>query len=103
MRADRRCLLQQLAFSESRHFSWDNFLANTMAYDSLPLITATMAVVLPSGGSFLGRILFFLSIPSFWLDDIIMMSPVLLTDAVLTSLDSLAVVVGVAFIGLGGV
>jgi hypothetical protein len=33
-RADRRCLLQQLAFSESRHFSWDNFPANTMAYDN---------------------------------------------------------------------
>jgi hypothetical protein len=33
-RADRHCLLQQLAFSESRHLSWDNFPANTMAYDS---------------------------------------------------------------------
>jgi hypothetical protein len=48
------------------------------------------------------RILF-LSIPSFWLDDIIMKSPALLTDAVLTSSESLAIVVGVAFIGLGGV
>ncbi len=57
----------------------------------------------PSGGSLLGRILFFLSIPSFWLDDIIMMSPALLTDAVLTSLELLAIVVGVALIGLGGV
>jgi hypothetical protein len=62
-----------------------------------------MAVVLPSGGSLLGRILFFLSIPSFWLDDIIMTSPALLTDDVLASLESLAIVVGVAFIGLGGV
>jgi hypothetical protein len=62
-----------------------------------------MAVVLPSGGSFLGRILFFLSIPSFWLDDVIMTSPALLTDAVLTSLELLAIVVWVAFIGLGGV
>jgi hypothetical protein len=62
-----------------------------------------MAVVLPSGGSFLGRILLFLSIPSFWLDDIIMTSPALLTDVVLVSLDLLAIVVGVAFIGLGGV
>jgi hypothetical protein len=62
-----------------------------------------MAVVLPSGGSFLGRILFFLSILSFWLDDVIMMSPALLTDVVLTSLELLAIVVGVAFIGLGGV
>ncbi len=38
-RADRRCLLQQLAFSKLRHFSLDNFPANTMAYDisSLPV------------------------------------------------------------------
>ncbi len=35
-RADRRRLLQQLAFSELCHFSWDNFPANTMAYDSDP-------------------------------------------------------------------
>jgi hypothetical protein len=63
-----------------------------------------MAVVLPSGGSsFLGRILFFLSIPSFWLDDVIMTSPALLTDVVLASLELLAMDVGVAFIGLGGV
>jgi hypothetical protein len=62
-----------------------------------------MAVVLPSGGSFFGRILFPLSIPFFWIDDSIMTSPALLTDAVLTSLDSLAIVVGVALIGLGGV
>jgi hypothetical protein len=62
-----------------------------------------MAVVFPSGGSFLGRILFFLSIPSFWLDYVIMTSPALLTDAVLTSLELLAIVMGVAFIGLGGV
>jgi hypothetical protein len=68
----------------------------------LPLITATMAVVLPSGGSLFGKVLFFLSIPSFWLDDIIMMSLSLLTDAVLTSLELLAIVVGVVFIGLGG-
>ena len=32
-RTDRRRLLQQLAFSESRHFSWDKDPANTMAYD----------------------------------------------------------------------
>jgi hypothetical protein len=71
----------------------------------LPLITATTAVVLPSGGSLLGRILFFLSIPSFWLDDVIMTSLALLTDLVLMSLELLAivVVVEVAFIGLGGV
>jgi hypothetical protein len=62
-----------------------------------------MVVVLPSGGSFLSRILFFLSIPSFWLDDIIMMSPVSLTDIVLASLESLAKGLGVAFIGLVGV
>ncbi len=62
-----------------------------------------MAVVLPSDGSLLGRILFFLSILSFWLDDFILTSPAPLNDAVLTSLDSLAIVVGVAFIGLGGV
>jgi hypothetical protein len=60
-------------------------------------------VVLPSGGSFLGRILFFLSIPSFWLDDIIMTSQALLTDVVLASLELLLLVVRVAFIGLGGV
>jgi hypothetical protein len=51
----------------------------------------------------LGIILFFLSILPFWLDDVIMMSPALLTDAVLTSLELLAIVVGVAFIRLGGV
>ena len=62
-----------------------------------------MAVVLPSGGSLLGKVLFFLSILSFWLDDVIMTSLALLTDAVLTSLELLAVVVEVAFIGLGGV
>ncbi len=67
------------------------------------LITATMVVVLPSGGSLLGRKLFFLSILPFWLDGVIMMSPALLTDAVLTSLGSLAIVVGVALIGLGEV
>ncbi len=37
------------------------------------------------------------------LDDIIMMSLVLLTDVVLVSLELLAIVVGVALIGLGGV
>jgi hypothetical protein len=62
-----------------------------------------MAVVLPSDGSLLGKVLFFLSIPSFWLDDVIMTSLALPTDAVLTSLELLAIVVGVAFIGLGGV
>jgi hypothetical protein len=36
MRADRRCLLKQLAFSKLHHFSWDNFPTNTMAYD-IPL------------------------------------------------------------------
>ncbi len=34
-RADRRCLLQRLAFSKLRHFSWDNFPTNTVAYDNL--------------------------------------------------------------------
>ncbi len=62
-----------------------------------------MVVVLPSGGSLLGKVFFFLSIPSFWLDDVIMTSLALLTDAVLTSLDLLAIVAGVVFIGLGGV
>ena len=33
---DRHRLLQRLAFSESRNFSWDNDPANTMAYDTLP-------------------------------------------------------------------
>jgi hypothetical protein len=62
-----------------------------------------MAVVLPSGESLLCRILLVLSNSSFWLGDIILPSSVLLTDAVLTSLELLAIVVGVAFIGLGGV
>jgi hypothetical protein len=62
-----------------------------------------MAVILPSGGSFLGKVLFFLSIPSFWLDDVSMTSLASLTDAVLMSLELLAIVVGVVFIGLGGV
>jgi hypothetical protein len=62
-----------------------------------------MAVVLPSGGSLLVRILFFLSILPFWLDGVIMTSSASLTDAVLTSLGLLAILVGVALIGLGGV
>jgi hypothetical protein len=62
-----------------------------------------MAVVLPSGGSLLGVIQFFLSSLPFWLDDVIMTSLALLTDAVLTSFELLAILVGVAFIGLGGV
>ncbi len=61
-----------------------------------------MAVVLPSGGSFLGRILLLLGNSWFWLDDIIMMPPTLLTDVVLTSSEILAIVVGVALIGLEG-
>ncbi len=35
MRGDCCRLLQQLAFSELHDFSWDNFPANTMAYDSV--------------------------------------------------------------------
>jgi hypothetical protein len=63
-----------------------------------------MAVVLPSGGSLLGSsIIFFLTVLPFWLDDVIMTSPVLLTDAVLTSSELLAILVGVALIRLGGV
>jgi hypothetical protein len=62
-----------------------------------------MVVVLPSGGSLLGKVLYFLSIPFLWLDDVIMTSPALLTDAVLTSLELLLIVVEVASIGLGGV
>ena len=50
----------------------------------------------------LGRILLVLSTPSFWLDDVIMTSPALLTVAVLTSLELLAIVLGVALITLGG-
>jgi hypothetical protein len=45
----------------------------------------------------------FLSDLPFWSDDVIMTSSALLTDAVLTSLESLAILVGVALIGLGGV
>jgi hypothetical protein len=62
-----------------------------------------MAMVLPSGGSLLGRILLVLSNSSFWLGDVIATSPALLIDAVLMSLELLAIVVGVVFIGLGGV
>jgi hypothetical protein len=54
-------------------------------------------------GSLLGVKLFFLSNLPFWSDDIIMTSPALLTDAVLMSFESLAILVGVAFIGLRGV
>ena len=36
-RTDRRRLLQRLAFSESRHLSWDKDPANTMAYDKILL------------------------------------------------------------------
>jgi hypothetical protein len=60
-------------------------------------------VVLPSGGSLLGVTLFFLSNLPYWSDDVIMMSPALLTDTVLTSFVLLAILVGVAFIGIGGV
>ena len=45
MRTDRRRLLQRLAFSESRHFSWDKDPANTMAYD-MPLTTKSTFVCL---------------------------------------------------------
>ena len=69
----------------------------------LPLITAAIAVVLPSSGSLLSRVLFSLTIPFVLLDDIIMISLVLLNELVLMSLELLAIVVGVAFIGLGGV
>ncbi len=62
-----------------------------------------MAVVLPSGGCLLGIKYISLSNLPFWSDDIIMTSPALLTDAVLTSLELLAILVGVAFIRLGGV
>jgi hypothetical protein len=55
-----------------------------------------MAVVLPSGGSFLGSILLLQSNSLFWLDDFIMMPLALLTDVVLTLSVSLAIVVGVA-------
>jgi hypothetical protein len=51
---------------------------------------------LPSGGSLLGVKFISLSDLPFWSDDIIMTSSALLTDAVLTSLESLAIPVGVA-------
>ncbi len=62
-----------------------------------------MAVVLPSGGSLLGRILLVIDNSSFWLGDVTVTSPALLTDVVLTSLESLVILVGAALIGLGGV
>ncbi len=52
---------------------------------------------------FVGNNTIFLKYFTFRLDDVIMMSPALLTDAVLTSSELLAILVGVAFIGLGGV
>jgi hypothetical protein len=48
-------------------------------------------------------ILFFISVLPFWLDDVIMTSSALLTDAVLTSSELLAILVGVVLVGLGGV
>jgi hypothetical protein len=51
----------------------------------------------------LGRILLVLSNSLFWLGDVIMTSPALLSDIVLMSLELLAIVVRVALIGLGGV
>jgi hypothetical protein len=57
----------------------------------------------PSGGSFARCYIFFLSNLLVWSDDAIMTSPALLTDAVPTSLELLAILVGVAFIGLVGV
>jgi hypothetical protein len=48
-------------------------------------------VVFPSGGSLLGVTLFFLSNLLFWSDDVIMTSPALLTDTVLTSFELLAI------------
>jgi hypothetical protein len=50
----------------------------------------------------LSRVLSFLTIPFVLFDDVIMMSPALLTDVVLLSLVLLAIVVGVALIRLGG-
>ena len=44
-RTDRRRLLQQLEFSQSRHFSWDNFPANTMAYDKEALRCMSSSLV----------------------------------------------------------
>ncbi len=60
-------------------------------------------VVLPSGGSLLSKVLFFLSIPFVLLGHVIMTSLVSLNDVVLASLESLTIVVGVVLIGLGGV
>jgi hypothetical protein len=52
---------------------------------------------------FVGNNTIFLKYFTFWFDDVIMTSSALLTDAVLTSSELLAILVGVAFIGLGGV
>jgi hypothetical protein len=69
----------------------------------LPLITDIIAVILPCCGSFLGGILWLLCISLGWLDDISMMSSALLNDIGHTSFGSLAIIVGVALIRLGGV
>jgi hypothetical protein len=46
----------------------------------LPLITAITAMVLLSSGFLVGGLLYLTCIPSFWLDDVSMMSPALLND-----------------------
>ncbi len=77
-------------------WQWKPFLG-------LPLITAITAVVLASGWSLLGGVLSLTCIPLFWLGDVSMMSPALLTDVGHTSSGLLAIRVRVALIGPWGV
>ncbi len=56
-KADRRRLLQQLAFSKLRHFSWDDFTANTMAYDTMGTLSGAQSTVYPTVKSYaIGRL-----------------------------------------------
>ena len=48
-RTDCRRLLQCLAFSESRHFSWDKDPTNTMAYDNDRVMILFTRILLFSG------------------------------------------------------
>jgi hypothetical protein len=62
-----------------------------------------MAEVLPYGRYLLVGVLYLTYNPSFWLNDITVMSPGLLNDVGHASLILPAIYLGIAFIGLGGV
>ncbi len=65
MSADRRRLLKRLAFNELRHFCWNNFPANTMAYDIGRYPTMYMEFLCRIKRSYKGQVRYFLeSIPN---------------------------------------